>query len=101
MACGPRTWARAGHGRTRARVRLGNDSRWGMTGGPHLSASAGEGERRGRAGWRWCWANWAGSLLGRVLGGLASAAGGGRGVGPRWLGHGRGLLLLLLGWLAR
>jgi hypothetical protein len=40
-------------------------------------------------------------LLGRVLGGLASAAGGGRGVGARWLGHGRGLLLLLLGWLAR
>jgi hypothetical protein len=62
-----------------------------------LRAREGGGEGRptvvlGQLGRKACWA---------ALGGLASTAGGGRGVGPRWLGHGRGLLLLLLGWLER
>jgi hypothetical protein len=70
MACGPRTRAHAGRSRTRARVRLGNDPRWGMTDGPHLSASAGGGgellaQLGGPAGPE--------GLLGRVLGGLARA----------------------------
>jgi hypothetical protein len=52
LACGPSCRGDAGRGRTRARVRLGNDPRWGMTGGPHLSASAGAGGSAG-CGWRW------------------------------------------------
>jgi hypothetical protein len=35
---------------TRIRVRLGDNTRWEMTCGPHLSAAAGDGPRRGSAG---------------------------------------------------
>jgi hypothetical protein len=86
MACGPQTRARAGCGRTRARVRLGNDPWWGMTDGPHLSASAGGGGERlaqlgGPAGPE--------GLLGRVLGGLTRARQAAVAGLRRWAGKGR------------
>jgi hypothetical protein len=62
-----------------------------MTGGPHLSVSAGAGGRRaaGGVGPAACWA---------ALGGLASAAGGLRGAGPRRERAAAVAAGLLLGW---
>jgi hypothetical protein len=67
------------------RVRVGDDHRWGMTGGPHLSVSAGGRRATGVLGRRPD--GWAGGLLGCAAGGGCRA---GRPDGPRSGAGGRG-----------
>jgi hypothetical protein len=73
LACGPRggrvRGSDTGGAAAAGRVRVGDDHRWGMTGGPHLSVSAGGRRATGVLGRRPD--GWAGGLLGCAAGGLS------------------------------